>query len=192
MHHLSQHVLLALAEQSHVDAESARHATECVRCRDEVLSLARVLREVRAVDVPEPSPLFWDYLSARVRARIDSEARPRLDFAHGTFGWRWWPALASGLAAIGLLVMSLGPARQSGMAPVAPPRPGRPLVAVSGGPVTAWQTVLNAAAAAEPAIESVDVAVTPTSAERALLDLSPEEDVELARLLRQEMRRPAL
>jgi hypothetical protein len=48
------------------------------------------------------------------------------------------------------------------------------------------------AATAEPVAEPVDLVLNPMSAESAMLDLSPEEDIELARLLRQELGRPAL
>ncbi len=45
-------------------------------CRAELARLDEVLRDVAAVDMPEPSPLFWDYLSARIRDRVAHEPPP--------------------------------------------------------------------------------------------------------------------
>jgi hypothetical protein len=40
-------------------------------------------------DVPEPSPLFWDHLSRRVREAVAAGETPGSRFA----GWRWEPGL---------------------------------------------------------------------------------------------------
>jgi hypothetical protein len=59
---------LAPARQAHADA--------CVVCRTKLAELDEVLRDVAAADVPEPSPLFWDHLSARIRERVAHEPPP--------------------------------------------------------------------------------------------------------------------
>ncbi len=71
MKHLSHDELLDAAEghgggREHVDA--------CTACRAEVEALAAALREAKSVDVPEPSPLFWEHLAARVREGCEAGA----------------------------------------------------------------------------------------------------------------------
>ncbi len=66
-----------------------RHLKGCVRCRDELASLGATLRDTRAADIPEPSPLFWDHLSRRVRERISKEAETEARAASAGDAW-WW------------------------------------------------------------------------------------------------------
>lgn len=71
-----------------------RHLTQCADCRLE----ARLLRELRASDIPDPGPVFWANLPAKVIMEVESAAAatpPRL--------WRvpgWSPA--KGFAAMTL------------------------------------------------------------------------------------------
>src|SRR5262245_56930878 len=62
----------------------ALHLEGCDVCRRQVADLADTMRAARAVNVPEPSPLFWEHLSARVRASVPDEPTP---------SWieRWFP-----------------------------------------------------------------------------------------------------
>jgi hypothetical protein len=58
----------------------------CEHCRAERNALAGVMRDMLAVNVPEPSPLFWDRLSARVRESLEHEPAPM----PGGPGWLTW------------------------------------------------------------------------------------------------------
>jgi hypothetical protein len=53
-----------------------RHLERCAVCRADVDALDDVLRAVRATQVPEPSPLFWDHFSSRVRDAVALEPTP--------------------------------------------------------------------------------------------------------------------
>ena len=66
---------LAPPRQTHLDA--------CQPCQQQLAELEAVLGEATAVTVPEPSPLYWEHLSARVRTTIDAE--PVI-----TGGWSSW------------------------------------------------------------------------------------------------------
>jgi hypothetical protein len=46
---------------------SATHLRECESCRAELADMRSVLDDARAVEASEPSPLFWDHFSARVK-----------------------------------------------------------------------------------------------------------------------------
>jgi hypothetical protein len=71
--HLRPEELLDLAEAPRPDAASG-HLASCALCRRELSDLREALAAAAAIDVPEPSPLFWGHLSARVREAVDAEA----------------------------------------------------------------------------------------------------------------------
>jgi hypothetical protein len=82
MTHLSPDERLALIESA--GAPDHPHLAACARCRAEVEEARAALGEARLSEVPEPSPLFWEHLSARVSERIAAEpATPR------RFGAAW-------------------------------------------------------------------------------------------------------
>jgi hypothetical protein len=116
MSHLSRDERL-LALDDALPHGRAAHLAECAACRADVETLRTVVARVRASDVPEPSPLFWDYLAARVS---DAIAREPLPAAAPAPWWRpsryTWAAAA--LAALVVLVGYLGPPRRA-----APPAP---------------------------------------------------------------------
>ena len=96
-----------LTPQEFVDALDGRlsparvaHVRDCAGCRDEVAGLHATLGQARQVEISEPSPLFWDHFSARVR-QATSELPARPPWA---FGWRSLGAVAS---AVGVLVLAL-------------------------------------------------------------------------------------
>jgi hypothetical protein len=73
--HLTPEELIDSRERQLPPARQA-HADACAVCRAEIAQLDEVLLDVAAVDVPEPSPLFWDHLSARIRDRVAHEPPP--------------------------------------------------------------------------------------------------------------------
>lgn len=87
MRHLGPDQLLDIAEGA-ADASVVAHVDGCVRCRREVSELRTTLAAVLEVDVPEPSPLFWDHLSARVRHGVGVDAAPGRGWGAHWFGWR--------------------------------------------------------------------------------------------------------
>lgn len=61
-------------------AARRHHVHECERCRIAAEDLSRMVHTAHADDVPEPSPLFWDQLSDRVRLAVANEPSPRPAF----------------------------------------------------------------------------------------------------------------
>jgi hypothetical protein len=206
---LSRDRLREAVEES-ASPESAAHLAVCPRCRREVETLRRTLEELRAVDVPEPSPLFWDHLSARVREAIAEE--PPRDAASGRWAWlrssqgRGWlrPALA---LATTVLIVALFVDRGVRRAPGGPPSPTLPArtaadaMATSGIDLAAdddWQFIVDVAANVADAEAAVaDVSDRPDAAadgegafdtrtgafDLAVSELSAEEQRELVKLL---------
>src|SRR5215471_4709679 len=81
MAHLKPARLVDLAEG--VEAEqSVPHLAECDTCRRALAELRATMAAIETPRgpgsdvVPEPSPLFWDHLSARVHDAVAEEGRP--------------------------------------------------------------------------------------------------------------------
>ena len=100
------------------------------------------MARVRAVDVPEPSPLFWDHLAARVGEAIAHEPAPAPAPA-------WWQVPQWGwAAALAVIVVAAGAGYLSSRRPVE-----TPAVVATGGPAV----VDPALAPAEPPTDGLDV-----------------------------------
>jgi hypothetical protein len=120
--HLKTDELVDIAEGTRSES-SAPHLAGCEPCRAQVNELRAMMSAARDVDVPEPSPLFWDHLSSRVREAVAAEAVPR----------RRWLAVAlwrrgvlnplSAVAVAGLLLAVVVKSLVTVPAPIsAPPR----------------------------------------------------------------------
>ncbi len=93
MAHLTSAEFVDLAEGVR-EAASVPHLVECDRCRRQLADARAMLAAAAASDVPEPSPLFWDHLSARVREAAIGEPPPR----SAVFLGSWWMRAAAGVA----------------------------------------------------------------------------------------------
>lgn len=184
MTHLTPDEIVDAVEGALVRARQV-HLESCGACRGSVERLGLVLRQVRAADMPEPSPLFWDRLSARVRVAIAVEAAPP-----ARSQWLTWPVLAP-LAGLALLVVALGAAlpRDAG-------RSERALLTASAAadaePASDAAWALAAELVAQLDVEGAQEAgimALPGSADLAAWHLSADEQVELLRLLQQEVGR---
>lgn len=113
---------------------SATHLAECAECREELAALQSTLGAARGLEPDEPSPLFWEHFSARVKQATANES-VGAPWSWGRFAWKPVAALmvAAGALAIGLYV-----------------RPAvEPTASVAGG----VQPATELASAAVPALE---------------------------------------
>ena len=86
MTHLSPQEIVDHTEGT-LDPERVAHVTACTECRKEADRLQFVLLQAGVVEVPEPSPLFWEYLSSRVTAAVaGEETEPAPSWSR----WRDW------------------------------------------------------------------------------------------------------
>ena len=77
MPHLTPEQFVDVAEGTTPEL-SMPHLASCDACRNELAGMRALMSEAAGVDVPEPSPLFWNHLSARVHDAVAEEsARPR-------------------------------------------------------------------------------------------------------------------
>ena len=93
MKHLTHGELVDLIDGV-LSEQRAAYLGACARCRQQANELRAVMREAREVDVPEPSPLFWDHLSARVREGVAAEP--------ATGSPTWWPGWSPSRLALAL------------------------------------------------------------------------------------------
>jgi hypothetical protein len=92
--HLKPDELVDLAEGAGAES-SVRHLASCEACRTELQTLKTAMALAADVDVPEPSPLFWDHLSRRVSDAVAAAGSPK------PVWWSWLkPAAAGACAAI--------------------------------------------------------------------------------------------
>jgi hypothetical protein len=183
MNHLTDSELVDALDGS-LPSGATTHVRDCAACRDRLADLAQALASTRQADVPEPSPLFWDHLSARVRdaiAETPRQVRQR---------WITWPVLAP-LAGLALIVLALlsGVTRQPPQSPVEVVSAADVRLQDDEAVEAAWALTANLIGMSDAvtAVET-DLIVSPGSAEYAAAHLTPDEQAELVRLLRQELK----
>ena len=193
MTHLSEAEFVDLIDEALAPARAA-HLDRCAACREQAAALGAMLHHTAAAETPEPSPLFWDHLQARVRTAIDGEPRPAAS---------WWrresfAAVVPAAAAAALLVAVLTgvvqratqeertPAPQTAANAAVVPDPG-----VDGtlDPADAdvWD-VLTSAASIDDA-SGAGLRAQPAAIDHAVQRLSSAELTELGRLLQAELKR---
>jgi hypothetical protein len=164
------------------------HLAECAECREELAGLRATLGDAQHIETAEPSPLFWDHFSARVK-HATADARVGGQWAWGRFAWK--PAAALMVAASALMI---------GMYV-------RPAVQPAGSLASGAQQTGELASAAVPAFEDdgswslvtalaseldwneLSQAAEPAegTADAIIEELTPAQREALARLLQKEM-----
>lgn len=93
------------------EGPAAVHLVACAACRDELAALRESWNKLASVDVPEPSPLFWDHFSGRVR-RATTDVAPA--------AVPWWSArrLVWGVGVAAAALMLVVGLRWSAVPPV--------------------------------------------------------------------------
>lgn len=184
------------AVDGRLDAAAAAHAQTCEHCRARLAEMQGMLGLLAAVDVPEPSPLFWDHFPSRVSRAIDATAAPQRWFTPARLGW--------GSAAVLIVVLLLVvPSRL--MPPAGQDQPVEGAVhstSTISNPLEPWPTeddldADDAWALMRIVAEEIDyedarqIGVAPRagSIERAAMELSDSERAELARLIERELKR---
>src|SRR5262249_21773415 len=180
-----------------LSAGRAAHLDACGPCRARAAEIAATLAAARDVEGPEPSPLYWTHLSARIREGVANET-----IAPAWRAGAWWRPggvrrlvpVASAVALVGAVVVSGLMMRGDREVVPIEPAPIRPTVSLDSGvqpeDSEAWQMLTSAAA--ETPIEEAHAAgmgVPAGAVDRAVQRMTPEELTALGRLLQSELRR---
>jgi hypothetical protein len=188
MTHLSDSEFVDFAEGV-LNAGRSAHLDTCPACREQAESVRAALRSATSVTMPEPSPLFWDHLSARIRE--GAAAQPHIRRV-------WWrPGLIAALGCAAAIVVAIGMSVRERPHPTVAPQIVTSEPAVSSPPATivdepadaratdaAWALLRDAASDIEfdDATEA-GLSVRPGAVDSAVLDLTPAERGALGRLL---------
>ncbi|HEY2431080.1 MAG TPA: hypothetical protein VGI12_00305 [Vicinamibacterales bacterium] len=194
MRHLSPAEFVDAADRT-LPAARASHLASCERCGEQAARMRSTLDAAAGIDVPEPSPLYWQHLRANVEARIAHETmRPwwRVRSWSGLLGAKTLVPLASALALTAAVFVTVDRPRPLEV-------PARPVAAVAlpapiefGGDSEnseAWE-MLTAVAADMPfeAAHDAGLHVGTAAIDRAVQRMSPAELNELGRLLQSQLR----
>jgi hypothetical protein len=190
--HLTPQQLIDLADGVR-DEASVPHLSQCDDCRAVLSDLRNTIMEAADVEVPEPSPLFWEHFSARVRGEVAREARTGAPVPFGTSIRRWWRVAVPTAAAAAIILAVVATFRtdpeQTGPAAAVAPAP-IDLTSAAAGPDEEAALALLGDLLAETTWDDVTAAGIrsgPGSLEGALYDLTSTERIELRRLLDEEL-----
>ncbi len=106
-------------------ADREAHVAMCVACAATATDVREALAAAMSAEVPEPSPLFWPSLNARVQAAVAESAAT---------GWRAWLRLdvLVPIAGLALVVVAIASAIDA-VSPAAPVPSGRGIVWIGDG-----------------------------------------------------------
>jgi hypothetical protein len=194
MKHFSPAEFVEAADNALPRARAA-HLTGCARCRARLADVQATLARAQAADVPEPSPLYWQHMAARVRERVAHET---IVPAWRAASWREWvsvralvPVASAGAVIAAVIVagqMTARPPVPLPPATVAPAGPAAGDVSIEPEDSEVWQVLTSAAA--EMPIEDAHEAgmgVTAGAIDRAVQRMSPAELNELGHLLQSQL-----
>ena len=184
MRHLTRDDLVDLAEGVRQES-AASHLDSCDKCRRDLADLRGAITAAAAVDVPEPSPLFWDHFSARVHAAIASEGAP------GQRRWldRWsWPGMTAPLTVAALILIAAVVTVRVARAPGRLPAPASMNAVVDTLDDPSLDLVADLSGDFDWETAGEGLSIREGTADKALTQLTEGERVELRRLLEQELR----
>jgi hypothetical protein len=194
MRHLTPDELVDILESGAVAETLQAHVDVCETCRAQIEEISTVLSEARKAVVPEPSPLYWERLSDRVRLAVAAEP---IEPARVT-QWLQWPVLVplTGLAAIILALSSVIAPRTGELTSPEARKWVSEALPVDDDPDTTtaestWALVSDLVGPLDlDTARDAGFATGPGTAEEALRQLTAGEQEELVRLLRQELGQP--
>jgi len=170
--------------------ERTAHLDVCETCRDAVARLRETFDAARRVDVPEPSPLFWQHQAARISVLVADAP-----MQHPRSAWMYaaWVGSAAAVAAAGLLFLRTA----------SPPAPSSPAVSLQardarsalsepaprdGSEERAWSVVEDLGGEIDGDLAAAALTPATGAADRALEELDSDEQAELVRVLQRELK----
>jgi hypothetical protein len=167
------------------------HARTCEACRRDISQFAELTRDLAAVDVPEPSPLFWTHFSERVHQAVTTQRVP-VDAALSWWRGMWRPLamLAATAAALAMVVVwrpapSPVPTRTA-LGPVGPEAVVETTESMSDTTLALMQAAVESPLSWDEA-RSSNLTPRLVTVDAAIDQLTPAQAAELARLIRIEL-----
>ena len=172
-------------------ADRAAHLDGCQTCRDEVARLRETVDTARLVDVPDPSPLFWQHQAARISELVAGESIQR---SRSAWTYAAWAGSAAAVAAAGLMFLRTASTPEpSSLAVGLQARDASPTLSepASGDlpDERAWSVVEDLGGEIDGAAATAALTPATGAADLALEDLDSDEQAELVRVLQRELKR---
>lgn len=200
MSHLSDETFIDLLDGTIAESD-VPHLDTCSRCRAQLSELRQTMAVAADAEVPEPSPLFWDHMAARIRQGVEAEVHapaPRGLLERLTpsrFSW-WGVGGLVGVAAATLLVVSIQSPREAvtpgdTMVPVQATQVGEPELAETTASTDADESlgfVTDLASGIDWDAEANGNLASSMAIERSVATLNADERAELGRLLTDALR----
>jgi len=184
--HLTPEELLDLAEGSR-PLSSAPHLTACEVCRQQLDELRGVMAALDA-DVPEPSPLFWEHFSTRVRDAVAAESAPRWWSNAGRWSWGLAAAMGVVVVAIAVALTVRTPPPVTHAPPAIAEVPGGDVGSAPAADDPSFSLLGDLAGGLDwDAAAEAGISMAPDTVDTAVHDLNDGERTELRRLLREAM-----
>jgi hypothetical protein len=170
-------------------SDRAAHLDACGTCRDAVARLRETFDAARRVDVPEPSPLFWQHQAARISELVADASiqRPRSAWMYAA-----WVGSAAAVAAAGLLFLRTASTPAPSLLPSLPPSPPYALsepASRDDADERAWAVVEDLGGEIDGDLAAAALTPATGAADRALEELESDEQAELVRVLQRELKR---
>jgi hypothetical protein len=200
MRHLNEEDLIDLAEGARPEG-SVPHLASCESCRRQLADLRAVMSAAADVEVPEPSPLFWQHLSARVHEAVSNEERGSASAWRPP--WLGWRVVVPAVAVAAVALAAAITLRTEVPRPFVAPHGLKPhSAAVAETPPGADDVVSLADDASlsliaelargldwDAAVEA-GLATQAGAVDRVVLELTANERLELQRILKAELPQP--
>jgi hypothetical protein len=192
MSHLTADELVDAAEGT-LNLARVAHVANCAICRREAERLATAFGAATEADIPEPSPLFWEQLSARVHHAIAAEETAPRRWAPA---WLAWPVVAP-IAALAMIVIALAAAVTRGPATTVPSN-AEPAAVVATRDLDTlgeeeWAVVSEIVGSVDfEQAREVGIVVKPGDVEEAALELTAAEQQVLVDLVKAASERPGV
>jgi hypothetical protein len=190
MSHLNSEELLDLSEGAR-DEASAPHLARCEPCRRQLADLRAAMAAAADVDVPEPSPLFWEHFSARVHQAIAADTPPRVSWMERWFSWKIAGPAAACVVTLLAVATTMWPpqAPETTVEQTVSQQTSDRLVPPADEPSWSLMTDLAGDLDWDAAVEA-GLTAPAGGVDRALFDLNADERRALGRLLQAELAGP--
>lgn len=192
--HLKEEQLIDLAEGTRPESAEP-HLASCERCRAELAGLRAVMAIAAGVDVPEPSPLFWDHLSVRVHDAVGAEAtnaRGSAALGWSSSLWSWRVLLPAAALAALVVAAAIGVRSPLDVGGAGSPAATAPIAGADAAALVDLDPSLSLLADLAGELnwdDAVGAGLTASSwsVDRVVLEMSAEERQELQRILSEEL-----
>jgi anti-sigma factor RsiW len=170
-------------------ARARQHIDSCSRCQATLAELRRTAGEVREIEAPEPSPLFWDSELRRIQRSVAAERWSQKADPASRSGLTWLLALAGVVAIVAAVLFNSRPIAPEAGQTVAPASSAARMTIESAAPSVAVAPGEGSLDFVTELAEDVDWSASSSTPQTALVGSLEQEASQLDPAERRELRR---